>query len=142
MKITKRISEKFEQINETIAKKMTLNFGTMLTCYIFMFYGLLPLIPFITPYMAQMLYWSNWIQLWSLPLIIVGQNILGRDSERRAAETHGMVKAELQEVRILLELEHNQALKIEKMLDGEHQQNLKIERMIQMLEAYKPQEFE
>ncbi len=28
------------------------------------------------------------MQLWALPLILVGTNILGRDAERRAAEDH------------------------------------------------------
>jgi len=149
MKITKRlfkrlfkkISEKFKKMNETIAKKMTLNFGTMLTCYIFMFYGLLPLIPFITPYMTQMLYWSNWIQLWSLPLIIVGQNILGRDNERRAAETHEMVKQELNEIKNLLLLEQRQSEHLKQQSEDLKQQSEDLKKIVNEINKFNSNDY-
>jgi hypothetical protein len=60
-----------------------------------MLYGLLPLIPQIAKYQDKLLYWSNWVQLWSLPLLMVGQNVLGESAERREQETHDAVMTEL-----------------------------------------------
>jgi len=83
------------KINRIIAKKATLIFGTVWVCYLFMIYGLIALVPAVARYQVQLLYWSNWVQLWSLPLIIVGQNILGEESEKRSIETHTTVMQEL-----------------------------------------------
>jgi hypothetical protein len=76
------------QVNEMLAVGLTRAFGTMWICYAFMIYGLLPAFTILHPYEPGFLYWSNWIQLWSLPLILVGTNILGRDSEQRARIDH------------------------------------------------------
>jgi hypothetical protein len=67
---------------------MTKAFGTMWVCYLFMIYGFLPLFAIFRPAQDTFLYWSNWVQLWSLPLILVGTNILGRDAEVRAKLDH------------------------------------------------------
>jgi len=83
------------KINRTIAKKATLIFGTVWVCYLFMLYGFISLFPGMARFQAQLLFWSNWVQLWSLPLIIVGQNILSEESERRSVETHDAVMREL-----------------------------------------------
>lgn len=45
--------------------------------------------------MNSIMYWSTTVQLWSLPLIMVGQNVMGRASELRAQETHETVMQEL-----------------------------------------------
>lgn len=93
---------KINNLNEKFAEWFTLRFGTMWTFYAFMLYGLLPLIKAISPYMDKLLYWSNWVQLWSLPLLMVGTNILGRKSEVRSQETHDAVMSELAELKSLL----------------------------------------
>jgi hypothetical protein len=81
------------RFNETVARRSTLAFGTMWMFYLFVVYGLLPLVfPNAT---VTLLYWSNVVQMVALPLIMVGTNILGRDSERRALETHDAVMEEL-----------------------------------------------
>jgi len=51
-------------------------------------YGVLPAFAVFHPYQESFLYWSNWVQLWSLPLILVGTNILGRDAEKRSQLDH------------------------------------------------------
>jgi hypothetical protein len=79
---------RIHQINETLAVWLTKAFGTMWICYVFMVYGLLPAFAIFHPYQASFLYWSNWIQLWSLPLILVGTNILGREAEKRSKLDH------------------------------------------------------
>ena len=79
---------KINQSNETLALYLTRAFGTMWICYAFMVYGALPAFAIFHPYQAAFLYWSNWVQLWSLPLILVGTNILGRNAEKRSQLDH------------------------------------------------------
>jgi len=79
---------KINQINEAVAVWLTRAFGTMWICYAFMVYGLLPAFALFHRHQEAFLYWSNWVQLWSLPLILVGTNILGRDAEKRAKLDH------------------------------------------------------
>ena len=85
----------FKKINYKIAKIVTTKFQTMGMFYLFCIYGLLPLLKIFTPYMTQFLYWSNFIQLISLPLLAVGQMILNTSSEQRLQETHDTVMEEL-----------------------------------------------
>jgi len=56
--------------------------------YAFMVYGLLPAFALFRPHQDSFLYWSNWVELWSLPLIMVGTNILGREAEKRSNLDH------------------------------------------------------
>jgi hypothetical protein len=84
----KAMIAKIIQINEALAVWLTKAFGAMWICYAFMVYGLLPAFAIFHPYQDAFLYWSNWIQLWSLPLILVGTNILGRDAEERSKLDH------------------------------------------------------
>jgi non-ribosomal peptide synthetase component E (peptide arylation enzyme) len=79
---------KINIFNETVAVWLTKAFGTMWVCYAFMVYGLLPVFALFHPQQDAFLYWSNWVQLWSLPLILVGTNILGREAEERARFDH------------------------------------------------------
>ena len=79
---------KIDQINEMFALYLTKAFGTMWICYAFMIYGVLPAFAILHPYRESFLYWSNWVQLWSLPLILVGTNLLGRDAEKRSQLDH------------------------------------------------------
>jgi hypothetical protein len=79
--------------NDWIAIKGTLIFGSMWTTYLFFFYGFIPIR--FPQYMDKLLYWSNTIQLWSLPLIMVGQNLLNKGSEKRNEEMYSMLKEEL-----------------------------------------------
>ena len=93
-----------ESLNDRIAAKATNWFGSMWTTYAFMVYGLVPIV--VPSLMTIFLYWSNWVQLWSLPLILVGTAVLGRAMVRQAQETHdavveelGIVKEELAAIR-------------------------------------------
>lgn len=83
-----------KKFNEWIAVKGTLIFGSMWTTYLFFCYGFLPIM--FPKYMDKFLYWSNTVQLWSLPLLMVGQVVLGRAAEKRNDETHAAVMEELQ----------------------------------------------
>jgi hypothetical protein len=84
---------KIRTFNEWLAAHATLVFGSMWMTYAFCLYGFIPVI--WPSAMNTLLYWSNTVQLWSLPLLMVGQNVLGRAAERRAIETHDAVMEEL-----------------------------------------------
>lgn len=81
------------RFNERIAVRSTVVFGSMWMTYVFLLYGLLPLLA--PSALTWALYVSNCVQLFALPLLAVGQNVLGRGGERRAQETHDMVQEEL-----------------------------------------------
>ena len=81
------------KVNEQIAIHITFCFGTMWCAYAFFLYGFGPVLwPEI---MDKMLYWSNTVQLWSLPVIMVGQNLQGRTAEKRSQQMFKMIKEEL-----------------------------------------------
>lgn len=81
------------RFNEWLAVHAMTLFGSMWAFYVFLLYGVLPIID--PGHSFQYLNWSNWAQLWSLPLLMVGQQVLGRAAERRADETHDAVMEEL-----------------------------------------------
>lgn len=86
--------------NDWLAAHATIVFGSMWMTYAFFLYGFIPVLA--PSQMDHLLYWSNTVQLWSLPLLMVGQNVLGRAAERRATETHDAVMEEVGGVRELL----------------------------------------
>ena len=86
-----------KNFNDWLAVKSTLAFGTMWTTYLFIAYGLLPI--WFSNKREVILYWSNFIQLFALPLLMVGTNLLGRSAEKRSKETHDAVIRELKEIK-------------------------------------------
>ena len=78
------------RFNLALARKLTIAFGTMWCFYAFAVYGALGAI--FPKFQVPLLYWSNWVQMWSLPLLMVGAYVLGRDAEQRDLETHDSVK--------------------------------------------------
>ena len=75
-----------DAINRWIAVNMTLAMGSIWAFYGFVIFGLIPvIIPSVEP---SLLYWSNFIQLIFLPVIMVGQNVLGASSIKRAEQDH------------------------------------------------------
>lgn len=90
---------RISKLNEWVAVRTTLVFGTMWMTYLFFLYGFVPI---MFPHeMNTFMYWGNTVQLWSLPLLMVGQNVMGRVSEKRAVETHDAVMAELADLKRL-----------------------------------------
>jgi len=69
------------RFNEWLAVRVTYLFGSMWTAYLFFIYGFGPVL--WPQYMNSMLYWSNTVQLWALPVLMVGGIVLGRASEKR-----------------------------------------------------------
>ena len=92
-----------KQINEKIAIKATRYFGSMGTFWLFCGWAFLPLIPALSNYKETILYISSgFIQLAALPLIMVGQEILGRSSEERAQADHIMLQKQYEDIQDLL----------------------------------------
>ncbi len=87
------------QFNDALAITCTRAFGTMWVFYLFFLFGFVPVL--WPAKMSELLYWSNTVQLWALPLLMVGQHLLGRASERRAQETHDAVMEEIKLLRTI-----------------------------------------
>jgi hypothetical protein len=83
-----------KQFNDFFAKHATLALGTMWAFYIFLIYSLLPLA--FPKYLDKLMYWSNVIQLITLPLLAVGTTILGKNSEDRARQDHKAIMEQLE----------------------------------------------
>ena len=88
------IRDDIANFNDRLAISSTRAFGTMWIFYLFFLFGFVPVL--WPASMEKLLYWSNTVQLWALPLLMVGQHLLGRASERRAQETHDAVMEEIQ----------------------------------------------
>jgi hypothetical protein len=86
-------------INERVAVRSTIIFGSIWMFYLFFLYGFLPLLPQLAHYQDKFLYWGSWVQLWALPLLMVGGIVLNRSTERRAAEDHETLMGELAEIK-------------------------------------------
>lgn len=65
---------KVTAFNELFASKSTVAFSSMYAFYVFLIYGLTPLL--FPSYQNDLLYWSNVVQLIALPLLAVGQRVL------------------------------------------------------------------
>lgn len=90
---------KITAINDWIALKSTIVLGTMWCAYAFV---LLCIAPVVWPSQQNnILYLSNCFQLIFLPLLMVGQNLMGRAAEVRAQQDHEAIMAELQIVKDL-----------------------------------------
>ncbi|WP_062306534.1 hypothetical protein [Alicyclobacillus sendaiensis] len=97
-----KVLNAIKQFNRWLAIKVTQSVGTMTTAYLFSAWALLPLVfprlQNLVAYVSQ-----DYIQLVLLPVIMVGQAVMGWASEKRAQETHDAVMAELSELRKLNE---------------------------------------
>jgi len=93
------------KINEEIARRITLFVGTMWCTYAFC---LLVLLPTVIPSSQMLIMYisSSFLQLVFLPLIMVGQRVLSKESEARGVQDHQAIMQELielREIRRLLE---------------------------------------
>lgn len=88
-------------LNDKLAVLCTKGFGTMWMFYALTLYGLMAVIPAFHPFQDTLLYWSNFVQLISLPLLLVGTNILGRDAEARARYDHEKLAQTYEETKMI-----------------------------------------
>lgn len=94
--------------------------------YAFFIYGLLPLYKPIAPYESQIFYWSGWIQLWALPLLMVGgivsakiQEQKNQEREEQRQEDHAHITSALAEIKKTHEELHATTLEVHRILRGE-----------------------
>jgi uncharacterized membrane protein len=83
--------QKAAGVNTRIAVALTKSVGTMWTAYTFMalaVVGLLAILGLLSPIVALLVVWisQTFLQLTLLPIIMVGQNVLGRKAELQAEE--------------------------------------------------------
>ena len=83
----------FRGVNDKFAVWLTQHVGTMWTAYIFTIIcmvGLLAILGFLPSILVLVILWmtSEFLSLTLLPIIMVGQNILGRKSELQAEEAY------------------------------------------------------
>ena len=124
-----KISEYITKTNLRIAVAATIGMSTMTCVYMFLALSLLPLaFPSLTTFCMYIS--STIIQLIALPLIMVGQNLMGREQERRSTEDHLALIEMLSEMRTLLkdaDIEVDELAQVAKRLE-------KIETRIEQLQ--------
>jgi len=111
-------------INTRIAVGLTQSVGTMWAAYSFAvlsIIGLLAILGVLSPKVALLVAWASqtFIQLVMLPIIMVGQNVLGRKSELQADEAFNTTQKsyhDLEEVMQHLAAQDAELLKHTKML--------------------------
>ena len=94
--------KKIRAFNEWFAIQATDKFGTMGMFWLFVVWSFAPYIPLLTGAREAILYVSSGvIQLIALPLLMVGQNLVGRAAEVRAQADHEMICQELAAIKAL-----------------------------------------
>ncbi|GAB6968109.1 hypothetical protein JCM25156A_21460 [Komagataeibacter kakiaceti JCM 25156] len=90
-------SSLISQVNDHIAVRMTIIFGSIWCVYAFLVFSLIPLAA--PAWQNTLLYISNCIQLVALPALMVGNAVLSQGSDQRAAEDHAALIEILNDVR-------------------------------------------
>ncbi len=91
---------RIEQFNDVVAVTATERIGTMWCVYAFTALVVIPL--FVPAVQTSVMYFSSsFLQLIFLPLIMVGNKVMGRTAEQRAAQDHETLMAELAEIKEL-----------------------------------------
>ncbi|WCK54591.1 hypothetical protein PP175_00490 [Aneurinibacillus sp. Ricciae_BoGa-3] len=103
-----------KRFNEFVAKHATLALGTMWAFYVFLLYSLLPLV--FPKQMDKLMYWSNVIQLVTLPLLAVGTALLGKKSEERAKQDHKAIMEQFETIKKM----YQEMQEIREMVDGKN----------------------
>ena len=104
--------------NEAVARVGTEAFSSIWAFYLFMVWGLLGLLPRIPSGFKEfvLLVSSAWIQLWALPLLMVGNAVLNKAAVRQAHADHEMLIAELRLMKALQEENHQMHVQILEMV--------------------------
>ena len=127
-------------INKRIAVGLTKRVGTMWTAYSFAvlaIIGLFAILGLLTPIVALLVAWlsQTFIQLVLLPIIMVGQNVLGHHAELLAEEQYNTTKKTYADIEsIMKHLDDQDALILEIVEKLEAQDGL-ILKIVQQLDA-------
>lgn len=115
-----------KKVNDYLAEKITIAFSTMWAFYLFIIYGLTPLV--WPQYMDKILYYSNFIQLIALPALAVGSIVLSKKQEtknqaiyeaqeKRAQETHDAVMQEMTDMKQIHEENQQELAEVKELLE-------------------------
>jgi hypothetical protein len=110
--------------NTQLAVWLTEHVGTMWTAYVFALLaiiGLLGILGLLSPIVALLVAWlsQTFIQLVLLPIIMVGQNVLGRKSELQADEAYATTMksyADIEAVMKHLDMQDQKILALEHLI--------------------------
>ncbi|MEV2221336.1 hypothetical protein AB0E01_15820 [Nocardia vinacea] len=80
------------RLNNRVAVAGTKVFGTMRACYCFAAFGLVPLVD--SAHQATYMYWSNFIQLVALPMLMVGTARVGAELGCHTTDGHDPASGE------------------------------------------------
>ena len=103
IKLLYEAEQKAAGVNTRIAVVLTKSVGTMWTAYTFMalaVVGLMAILGLLSPIVALLVVWisQTFLQLTLLPIIMVGQNVLGRKSELQAEEQFNTTMSSYKEI--------------------------------------------
>jgi len=100
--------QKAAGINTRIAVGLTKSVGTMWTAYAFAalaVVGLMAIVGLLSPIVALLVVWisQTFLQLTLLPIIMVGQNVLGRKSELQADEQFNTTMTSYKDIELVMQ---------------------------------------
>jgi len=127
-------------INKRIAVGLTKRVGTMWTAYSFAvlaIIGLFAILGLLTPVVAILVAWlsQTFIQLVLLPIIMVGQNVLGHHAELLAEEQYNTTKKTYADIESIMNHLDDQDASILKIVEKLEAQNGLILKIVQQLDA-------
>ena len=107
---------RLQAMNDRLAVLGTKAFGSMITFWLFFFWGILTLLPWVPGGVKQfaLLVSSAFIQLAALPLISVGAAVLNRSTERRAKQDHESLKQDLALQRQEFQIQKDEMAKLDR----------------------------
>jgi uncharacterized membrane protein len=127
-------------INARIAVGLTKSVGTMWTAYSFAvlaIIGLFAILGLLTPTVAILVAWlsQTFIQLVLLPIIMVGQNVLGHHAELLAEEQYNTTKKTYADIETIMKHLDDQDASILNIVQKLEAQNGLILNIVQKLDA-------
>jgi uncharacterized membrane protein len=127
-------------INAKIAVGLTKRVGTMWTAYSFAvlaIIGLFAILGLLTPIVALLVAWlsQTFIQLVLLPIIMVGQNVLGRHAELIAEEQYNTTKKTYADIESIMKHLDDQDALILKIVERLEIQDALIPKIVEKLEV-------
>ncbi len=127
-------------VNSRIAVGLTKRVGTMWTAYSFAvlaIIGLFAILGLLTPIVALLVAWlsQTFIQLVLLPIIMVGQNVLGRHAELIAEEQYNTTKKTYADIELIMKHLDDQDALILKIIQNLETQGALIPKIVEKLET-------
>ena len=127
-------------VNARIAVGLTKRVGTMWTAYSFAvlaIIGLFAILGLLTPIVALLVAWlsQTFIQLVLLPIIMVGQNVLGRHAELIAEEQFNTTKKTYADIESIMKHLDDQDALILKIVQNLETQGALIPKIVEKLET-------